>query len=63
MSKKKIRVLIVDDSFFMRKFLSDAVEGDPGLEVAGTASDPYEARDKKARCDDAGCGNAAHERH
>lgn len=46
MAKKTIRVLVVDDSYFIRKFLSDAISKDPGLEVVGTAADPYEARDK-----------------
>jgi two-component system, chemotaxis family, protein-glutamate methylesterase/glutaminase len=34
----KIKVLIVDDSTVVRRFLSDAVAGHPGLEVVGTAS-------------------------
>lgn len=46
MPKNTIRVLIVDDSYFARKFLSDAISNDPALEVVGTASDAYEARDK-----------------
>ncbi|MGI6160689.1 MAG: chemotaxis-specific protein-glutamate methyltransferase CheB [Christensenellales bacterium] len=44
--KKKIRVLIVDDSLFMRSFIAAQLEKDAALEVAGVASDPYEARDK-----------------
>ena len=43
---KKIRVLVVDDSLFMREFISSAISKDPSIEVAGTAGDPYEARDK-----------------
>src|SRR5438477_7815723 len=43
---KKIRVLIVDDSAIVRKILSDALAGEPDLEVVGTAPDPYVARDK-----------------
>lgn len=39
-----IRVLIVDDSAFIRKALTGVFEAE-GLEVVGTASDPYEARD------------------
>lgn len=46
MDDKKIKVLVVDDSYFTRKFLCDAIEKDAGLEVVGTAADPYEARDK-----------------
>src|SRR3954451_22049084 len=36
---KKIRVLIADDSAFMRKVLVSIVSADPGLEVAGEARD------------------------
>jgi two-component system, chemotaxis family, protein-glutamate methylesterase/glutaminase len=43
---RKIRVLIVDDSAIVRKILSDALEGEPDIEVVGTAPDPYVARDK-----------------
>jgi two-component system, chemotaxis family, protein-glutamate methylesterase/glutaminase len=43
---RKIRVLIVDDSAIVRKALSDIVAAHPDLEVAGTASDPFVARDK-----------------
>jgi two-component system, chemotaxis family, protein-glutamate methylesterase/glutaminase len=35
---KKKRVLIVDDAIVVRRMLSDAIEKDLGLEVAGTAS-------------------------
>lgn len=35
---KKIRVLVVDDSAVMRRLLSDAIQSEPLLEVAGTAS-------------------------
>jgi two-component system chemotaxis response regulator CheB len=38
-----IRVLIVDDSAFMRKALTKLIEEDPGLSVAGTARDGIEA--------------------
>ena len=34
-----IRILIVDDSVVIRKVLTDALAGDPAVEVAGTASD------------------------
>jgi two-component system chemotaxis response regulator CheB len=43
--KKKIRILIVDDSALVRKILSDSFSKDPDLEVIGTAGDPYQARD------------------
>jgi two-component system chemotaxis response regulator CheB len=43
---EKIRVLIVDDSALMRQILSAILTSDPGIEVVGTASDPYIARDK-----------------
>jgi two-component system, chemotaxis family, protein-glutamate methylesterase/glutaminase len=41
-----IRVLVVDDSAIVRKILTEALSGQPGLEVVGTAPDPYVARDK-----------------
>lgn len=41
-----IRVLIVDDSAFMRKALSIMLESDPEIEVAGTARDGLEAIEK-----------------
>lgn len=40
---KKIRVLIVDDIPSVRRSLTEILEGDPLISVAGTASDPYEA--------------------
>ena len=42
----KIRVLVVDDSAFVRKIASDALASDESIEVVGTAGDPYEARDR-----------------
>lgn len=44
--KRKIKVLIVDDSAIVRRILSDAVASQPDMEVVGTAPDPYVARDK-----------------
>jgi len=40
---KKIRVLVVDDSAFMRKVLLSIISADPTLEVAGEAKDGREA--------------------
>jgi two-component system, chemotaxis family, protein-glutamate methylesterase/glutaminase len=40
---KKIRVLIVDDSAFVRRALRDILESDPQIEVMGVACDPYTA--------------------
>src|SRR6185436_15031349 len=42
----KIRVLVVDDSALARRAISDALALDPDIEVVGTASDPYAARDE-----------------
>ena len=41
-----IRVLVVDDSAFMRKLLRSLLEGDGTIEVVGVASDPFDAREK-----------------
>jgi two-component system, chemotaxis family, protein-glutamate methylesterase/glutaminase len=43
---KVIRVLVVDDSALVRNILSQGLSVDPNIEVVGTASDPYIARDK-----------------
>lgn len=43
---QRIRVLIVDDSAVVRKMITEALSGDPEIEVVGTAPDPYVARDK-----------------
>ncbi|KUJ71580.1 chemotaxis response regulator protein-glutamate methylesterase [Thiomicrospira sp. WB1] len=42
----KIKVLVVDDSALVRQMLQEMLNADPGIEVVGTASDPYDARDK-----------------
>jgi two-component system, chemotaxis family, protein-glutamate methylesterase/glutaminase len=44
--EKRIRVLVVDDSAAMRQLLAEILGSDPQIEVVGTASDPYVARDK-----------------
>ncbi len=43
---RPIRVLIVDDSALVRKMLTAALSGDKQIEVVGTASDAFAARDK-----------------
>lgn len=42
----KVRVLVVDDSPMFREFLINGLKTDPEIEIAGTAGDPYEARDQ-----------------
>jgi two-component system chemotaxis response regulator CheB len=44
--KKKIRVLIVDDSALVRQTLAEIVSADPELEVMGTAADPFIAAER-----------------
>lgn len=43
---RKIRVLVVDDSAFVRKIATDTLGADPAIEVVGSAADPYQARDR-----------------
>jgi two-component system chemotaxis response regulator CheB len=45
-SKRAIRVLIVDDSALVCKILKEKLSREPGIEVVGTAPDAYGARDK-----------------
>lgn len=40
---RAVRVLIVDDSASVRQTLTDILSADPGIEVIGTASDPFVA--------------------
>lgn len=42
----KIKVLIVDDSALVRQMLSQILTSAAGIEVIGTAVDPYDAREK-----------------
>lgn len=44
--KKAIRVLIVDDSAVVRKVLTEELQRERGIDVIGSAPDPYVARDK-----------------
>ena len=48
-NSRRVRVLVVDDSALVRKSISDCLAADPGIEVVGTACDPYVARDKILR--------------
>jgi two-component system, chemotaxis family, protein-glutamate methylesterase/glutaminase len=43
---RRIRVLVVDDSAVVRKVLSEALSRFSDIEVVGTATDPFVARDK-----------------
>lgn len=43
---KPIRVLIIDDSALVRQMLTEMLEADEGIEIVGTAPDPYIARQK-----------------
>ena len=40
------KVLIVDDSVFMRTVIRDMLQKDPSLEIVGTASNGIEALEK-----------------
>lgn len=46
---KDIRVLIVDDSAVVRKVFTSELSSERGIQVVGTAPDPYVARDKILR--------------
>jgi two-component system chemotaxis response regulator CheB len=41
----RVRVLVVDDSAFVRNVFSAELAKDPGIEIVGTAPDPFVARD------------------
>lgn len=43
--KQKIKVLVIDDSLVFRETLARGISKDAGIEVVGTASDPFMARD------------------
>jgi len=40
-AKKKIRVLIVDDSAVVRQALTEILSSDPSIDILGTATDPF----------------------
>lgn len=42
---RKIKVLIVEDSYMFRGLLVNGLNADPAIEVVATANDPFEARD------------------
>src|ERR1700691_1386194 len=44
--KKRISVLIVDDSALVRRVLTEILSSDPAIKVLGTAHDAYDAREK-----------------
>jgi two-component system chemotaxis response regulator CheB len=46
---KRIRVLVVDDSAFVRRVLSAELGRDRSIEIVGSAPEPYTARDKIVR--------------
>ena len=46
LKKKNVRVLVVDDSAVVRKILSRELSKKEGIEIVGTAIDPYVAREK-----------------
>lgn len=48
---KPIRVLIVDDSALVRQILTQIINAQSDMEVAGTASDPYVARQRIKQLD------------
>lgn len=42
---RKIKVLVVEDSYMFRGLLVSGLNSDPAIEVVATANDPFEARD------------------
>ena len=41
-----IKLLIVDDSALVRKLLTEMLSKDPDIEIVGTATDPFAARER-----------------
>ncbi|MGI6151287.1 MAG: protein-glutamate methylesterase/protein-glutamine glutaminase [Christensenellales bacterium] len=48
MRRRKIRVLVVDDSIFVREFIASKLSEDDGIEVVGKAVSAFDAKDKTA---------------
>src|SRR3954468_15228465 len=46
MTGRKIKVLVVDDSALVRQILVEILKTAPDMEVVGTASDPFVARER-----------------
>ena len=46
MSQRKIKVLVIDDSALVRQILVEILKAARDIEVVGTASDPYMARER-----------------
>lgn len=46
MAVAPIKVLVIDDSALVRNILTAGLSADPAIEVVGSASDPYQARDR-----------------
>jgi two-component system chemotaxis response regulator CheB len=46
MGERPVRVLVVDDSALVRALMAELLGADPGIDVVGTAADPYIARRK-----------------
>src|SRR5260221_13002401 len=45
-AKKRIKLLIVDDSALVRRMLTEMLSSDPSISVLGAAHDAYDAREK-----------------
>jgi two-component system chemotaxis response regulator CheB len=48
-ASRRTRVLVVDDSALVREVVVDLLSRDPGIDVVGSAADPYSAWDKIQR--------------
>ncbi|MBW2644811.1 MAG: chemotaxis response regulator protein-glutamate methylesterase [Deltaproteobacteria bacterium] len=46
MKKRKIKVLVIDDSAVVRQALAEILNSDPAIEVIATAQDPYVAAER-----------------
>ena len=44
--QRPVRVLVIDDSALVRRMMTELLAADPGIEVVGTAADPFIAREK-----------------